>query len=157
FSHVIYCQEPNRINAPQQRYRITKACQFATDLLFMAFAIFPLPFMLIFRVMTIYNIRQSRSRIAAKDTSMITNSVTMSTNQQRQLIKQNHNLLVMLLVQILVLFILSIPLCFQRLFATIMADKPASVLQAAINNLVFNIGQLRYFFEIYVVSWRNTK
>ncbi|CAF2987689.1 unnamed protein product [Rotaria sp. Silwood2] len=162
FSHVIYCQEPNRINAPQKCYGITIACQFATDLLFMAFVIFPLPCMLVFGVMTIYNIRQSRSRVAPKDSSMITNAVKINRNQQRRLAKQDHNLLVMLLVQTLVLFVLSIPLCFQRLFATIMADKPASVLQVAINNLVFNIGQLLHFiangmpFYIYTLTGGST-
>ncbi|CAF4844460.1 unnamed protein product [Rotaria sp. Silwood1] len=47
FSHVIYCHEPNLINAPQICYGITKICRFMTDTSFMFLAIVPLPLMLI--------------------------------------------------------------------------------------------------------------
>ncbi|CAF4351299.1 unnamed protein product [Rotaria sp. Silwood2] len=147
FSHVIYCHEPNRINAPQKCYGITIACRFITDMSFMVLTILPLPLMLMFGLMTICNIRQSRGRVANQNTSIITNTMTANTNQQRRLTKQDYNLLIMLLVQIFVLFILSLPLAFQKLYSVVMADRTLSALQVAIDNLVYNLAQLLHFLS----------
>ncbi|CAF2909263.1 unnamed protein product [Rotaria sp. Silwood2] len=147
FSHVIYCHEPNRINAPQKCYGITIACRFITDMSFMVLTILPLPLMLMFGLMTIYNVRQSRKRIAHRDTLMVRNMVTVNTNQQRRLTKQDYNLLIMLLVQIFILFILSLPLAFQKLYSAIVTDTSSSSLQDAINDLFYNFSQLLHFLS----------
>ncbi|CAF3148210.1 unnamed protein product [Rotaria sp. Silwood2] len=161
FSHVIYCHEPNLINAPQACYGVTITCRFLTDISFMALTILPLPLMLMFGLMTIYNVRQSRKRIAHRDTLMVRNMVTVNTNQQRRLTKQDYNLLIMLLVQIFILFILSLPLAFQKLYSAIVTDTSSSSLQDAINDLFYSFSQLLYFlsngmtFYIYTLAGGN--
>ncbi|CAF3670988.1 unnamed protein product [Rotaria sp. Silwood1] len=145
FSHIIYCHEPNLINAPQKCYGITIACRFVTDISFILLAIVPLPLMLMFGLMTIYNIRQSRGRVANRNTSMVTNTVTATTNQRHRMTKQDQNLLIMLLVQICILFILSIPLAIQKLHSAIVTGRTPSALQVAIEDLVYNLAQLLHF------------
>ncbi|CAF1400602.1 unnamed protein product [Rotaria sordida] len=159
FSHVIYCHEPNLINAPQKCYGITITCRFVTDVSFLLLAIiFPLPLMLMFGLMTIYNIRQSKARVAHRDITTVTNTMTTNTKQQRRLTKQDYNLLVMLLVQIFILFILSLPLGFQKLYSAIVVDRTPSALNDAIENLVYNLAQLLHFlangmpFYIYTLA-----
>ncbi|CAF4037047.1 unnamed protein product [Rotaria sordida] len=159
FSHVIYCHEPNLINAPQKCYGITITCRFVTDVSFLLLAIiFPLPLMLMFSLMTIYNIRQSKARVAHRDITTVTNTMTTNTKQQRRLTKQDYNLLVMLLVQVFILFILSLPLGFQKLYSAIVVDRTPSALNDAIENLVYNLAQLLHFlangmpFYIYTLA-----
>ncbi|CAF0999285.1 unnamed protein product [Rotaria sp. Silwood1] len=158
FSHVIYCHEPNLINAPQKCYGITIACRFVTDISFMLLAILPLPLMLMFGLMTVCNIRQSRGRVANRDTSMVTHTVTTNANPRRRMSKQDQNLLIMLLVQIFILVLLSLPLAFQKLYSAIMTDRTPSALQAAVDNLVYNLAQLLHFlangmpFYIYTLA-----
>ncbi|CAF3666115.1 unnamed protein product [Rotaria sp. Silwood1] len=158
FSHVIYCHEPNLINAPQKCYGITIACQFVTDISFMLLTIVPLPLMLMFGLMTVCNIRQSRRQVANRGTLMVRNTRKVNMNQQRQLSKQDHNLIIMLLVQIIILFILSIPLCSQKLYSAIVADRTSSALQDGIDDLTYNLAQLLHFlangmpFYIYTLA-----
>ncbi|CAF1221876.1 unnamed protein product [Rotaria sp. Silwood1] len=158
FSHIIYCHEPNLINAPQKCYGITLTCRLVTDISFTFFSIFPLPLMLMFGLMTIYNIRQSRSRIAHRSTSKVTNNVTANANQRHRMTKQDQNVLVMLLVQICILFILSIPLAVQKLYSAIVDGRTSSALQEAIENLVYSLAQLLHFvsngipFYIYTLA-----
>ncbi|CAF3312903.1 unnamed protein product [Rotaria sp. Silwood2] len=147
FSHVIYCHEPNLIDAPQKCYGVTTACRLATDISFIFFSIFPLPLMLIFGLMTIYNVRQSRSRVAHRSTSVVTNPITTNTNPRRRMTKQDQNLLVMLLVQIFILFILSLPLSIQKLYSTIVDNRSSSALQDVINNLAYSLAQLLHFLS----------
>ncbi|CAF3821387.1 unnamed protein product [Rotaria sp. Silwood1] len=158
FSHIIYCHEPNLINAPQKCYGITIACRFVTDVSFMLLAILPLPLMLMFGFMTVCNIRQSRGRVANRDTLIVSHTVTTNTNPRRRMSKQDQNLLIMLFVQIFILVVLSVPLGFQKLYAVIMADRTSSALQVAIDNLVYNLAQLLHFlgngmpFYIYTLA-----
>ncbi|CAF5109799.1 unnamed protein product, partial [Rotaria sp. Silwood1] len=72
--------------------------------------------------------------------------------------KQDQNVLIMLLVQICILFILSIPLAVQKLYSAIADGRTPSALQAAIENLVYSLAQLLHFvangipFYIYTLA-----
>ncbi|CAF1137359.1 unnamed protein product [Rotaria magnacalcarata] len=162
FSHVIYCQEPNLVNTPQKCYGKTQACQFLTDISFTTLTILPLLLILIFGLMTIRNIRESRARISHIITQLGGNIRATNANQQRRLAKQDHYLLIMLLIQILILFVLSLPLSFQKIYVAITANEMPSGLNTAVNNLVYNISQMLSFlangmpFYIYTLAGGHT-
>ncbi|CAF1503080.1 unnamed protein product [Adineta steineri] len=149
FSHIIYCYEPNLINAPLKCYGVTITCRLATDLSLMFMTIFfPLLFMLIFGLMTINNVRYSRNRTRPGDISMITMQgppSTSRTTEQQQRNKIDDQLLMMLLVQVLLLFIFALPLGVQKLYSTITTNRVSSQAQVAIDNFAYNFVLLLNF------------
>ncbi|CAF1032207.1 unnamed protein product [Adineta steineri] len=148
FSHIIYCYEPNLINAPLKCYGVTIACRLATDLSLMFIVIFfPLLFMLVFGFMTIKNIRHSRDRTRPGDISMISMKWPTSTNRihKQQRNKIDDHLLIMLFVQVLLLFIFALPLGVQKLYSTITTNRVSSQAQVAIDNFVYNFALLLNF------------
>ena len=162
FSHIIYCYEPNLIDAPLKCYGITIACRLVTDLSFtFVSTFFPILLMFIFGLMTINNIRQSRNHIQPQGMSIETRTRLSLGNQPQSLKKTDYRLLIMLLVQILLLCIFGLPLGIQKLYATITTNRPPSNVQTAIDNFIYNFVLLLNFlangmpFYIYTLAGGN--
>ncbi|CAF3712297.1 unnamed protein product [Rotaria socialis] len=159
FSHVIYCHEPYQINAPQKCYGATVVCRYVADLSFTCMSILPLIPMLVFGLMTINNVHQSHNRTAPTD---ISNRATMISTHPSRLRKRDRSLIAMLLVQIIILCILSVPLGMDKVYSSITADRQQSTLQVAVSNLLYNIAQLLHFlangvpFYIYTLAGGNS-
>jgi hypothetical protein len=146
FSHIIYCYEPNLIDAPLKCYGITVTCRFVTDASFTFITIlFPLLLMLVFGLMTIVNVRQSRGRIRPGNLSVITGPCETNVAQRVHRKKLDYHLLVMLLIQFLLLIVLGLPLGIQKLYATITINRAVSKLQMAVDNFVYGFVLLLNF------------
>ncbi|CAF3446149.1 unnamed protein product [Rotaria socialis] len=63
--------EPFQKDSPQKCYDATVACRYVTDLLFTFLPILPLIPMLVFGLLTIQNVRQSRNRTIPTDVSRV--------------------------------------------------------------------------------------
>ncbi|UJR18175.1 hypothetical protein I4U23_005075 [Adineta vaga] len=146
FSHILYCYEPNLMDAPLKCYGVTVTCRLVTDISFTFGSTFiPIVFMLIFGLMTIRNIRRSRKKVLPRDLSMGTNQISVGERQRPSLSKSDYRLVMMLLVQILLLVVFGLPLGVQKLYATIIINRPTSQLQTAIDNFVYNFTLLLNF------------
>ncbi|UJR12139.1 hypothetical protein I4U23_016316 [Adineta vaga] len=146
FSHILYCYEPNLMDAPLKCYGVTVTCRLVTDISFTFGSTFiPIVFMFIFGLMTIRNIRRSRMKVQARDLSMETNQISTGERQRPSLSKSDYRLMMMLLAQILLLVVFGLPLGVQKLYATITINRPTPQLQTVIDNFVYSFVLLLNF------------
>lgn len=147
FSHVLYCHEPNRVDAPLQCYGITITCRFVTDASFTFFATFiPLVAMFIFGLLTVRNIRHSRIHTQHMHVGTIVSTANPSSHIMSNQKKTDHRLMTMLLVQVCLLLVFGMPLGIQKLYATLTVNQTISSEQIAVDNLVYTIVLLANFF-----------
>jgi hypothetical protein len=155
FIQLVYCYDANQINAPLKCYATTLACSLYSDLCFAFITVaIPLALMLIFGLLTISNIRYTQHNIQPSQSSVI---------RQRLLKrKTDRALTVMLIVQIILLAIFTVPLFVQRLYITLTNNVPKTALQNTVNNFIYNVAFLIYSiadgmsFYIYTLAGGST-
>ncbi|UJR07120.1 hypothetical protein I4U23_011408 [Adineta vaga] len=131
----IFCFEANLTNTPLKCYSKTVTCGIISDIFFALVTIlFPLSLMFIFSLLIISNIRQTKARIQHGESKSIDNNKRL--NQQK---KTDRQLLFMLLAQILLILIFTLPIALSKLYATITRDTVKSTLQITIENFIFNV------------------
>ena len=136
YAQMFYCYEANLLNAPLKCYGKTTACRLVTDLTYAFFAnIFPLIIMLCFGLMTIRNVRQVKRRIQHTNMNMISVSRFSSQNQSKKL---DDYLLIMLLVQVILFAVFTLPQNIQKFIAYAQSNETISALDNAIENFIFN-------------------
>ena len=156
YAQMFYCYEANLINAPLRCYGKTIACRLVTDLSY-AFAanIIPLIIMLVFGSMTIVNVRQTQRRIHHINVASV--SVTNRSNQQRSK-KIDHYLFLMLLCQVILFAVFTLPQNIQKFISLAQTNDVKSSLDKAIENFIFNFFLLFAYlangmsFYIYTLS-----
>lgn len=143
YIHMFYCYEANSINTPLKCYGKTKICRVTTDLPY-AFITYMIPIiiMIIFGLMTISNIRKSNRRVNVTVTAVMTN-----IQQQQQWKRTDCHLLLMLLIQILLYSLFTLPQATQKIYSTFTEDQIKSSLQKSIENLIFNFFLLLTYFS----------
>jgi hypothetical protein len=163
YAQIFYCYEANLINSPLKCYGRTELCRIVT-VLADAFvtAGMPIMFMIIFGMMTISNVRQTQRRLQPLPMSILVtaNNVTLTNlaRQQRRSKKTDRHLLVMLLVQVIILTLLTLPFTVVEVYSTLTATQYKTPLQTAIVNFVFNFALLLIYlccgtpFYIYTLS-----
>lgn len=141
YAEILYCYEPNLVNAPFKCYAKDYPCQLLADLTFVCYTtIAPIIVMFIFGLMTIVNIRQSQSRLlkmTVATTTTTTATGTTSGAQQRSK-SVERNLLAMVFVQVIVLGSLTLPQAIQRLYAVLVGTRNDPLI-AAIDMFIYNI------------------
>ena len=156
----IYCFEANLINTPLKCYTRTIVCGIVSDLFFALVTILcPLIFMFVFGLLTIVNVRavQSRLQVAAVSTNGRTGqeSTAGHATQRR---KSDRHLLIMLLIQVLLILLFTLPMAIYKLYSTIMRDVSKSSLERTVENCIFNVFLLLLYvscgmpFYIYTLS-----
>lgn len=146
FSQILYCYEPNLINAPLKCYGATLACRLLTDLSFTIITILiPIFLMLIFGLMTIKNIHQSRVQTEPANTSTANTTKSHHGISQQRRHKTDSRLFLMLITQITLLLIFGLPLGIQKLYTSITVNRIPSNTQVAIDNFVYNFVLLLNF------------
>ncbi|CAF3472311.1 unnamed protein product [Rotaria socialis] len=159
----LYCFEANLTNTPLKCYTKTVWCSILNDLSLSLITILcPLMLMIIFSTMTILNIRKSRSRLhPAQNTAdnsigqstMIGNNTTVAEQK-----KTDRRLSIMLLVQIFLICLFTLPLAALKLYTTMTRSLAKSALRITIENFAFNVVLLVFYlycgmpFYIYVLS-----
>ncbi|CAF1232249.1 unnamed protein product [Adineta ricciae] len=141
----LICYEANLTDAPLKCYLKTALCAILADLSFALITILcPLLLMLIFGLMIISNVRQTRARLQPTPVtidSRATKNTTISTGneQQSQQRRMDRHLLVMLLVQVVLLLVITLPFAISKLYTTITRDRVKSTLQNITESFIFNL------------------
>ena len=146
FSHFIFpCSlllyKPNLVYAPLRCYGVTPTCRFVTDALFALRSIFiRLVLMLVFKLLTIRNLRQSRN-------SLQPNTIVSTEERSRKAFSgSDYRLLIILLTWAFLMFLFGLSSDLQRLYATITTNHPTSKTQVTSNNSAYSLAQLLNFF-----------
>lgn len=151
YAQMLYCYEANRIDTPLKCYGKTSACRVATDISFATLTILgPLCLMTVFGLLTIINVRQSQRRV---QTLTLANGGTENTNRSSGIASRNserktkkradQNLLRMLLVQVAILIIFTLPLSLDKFYSSF--SEEGSALAYDINAFVYDVAILSYF------------
>ncbi|CAF1047265.1 unnamed protein product [Rotaria sp. Silwood1] len=140
YAQIFYCYEANLSNAPLKCYGKTIWCRLLIDFTFTVVSILiPSLLMFIFGLMTILNIRHSaQRRIQPMSISLMVQEMTINGQQQRWK-KTDKHLLYMLLIQVILLTLFSLPQAIQNIYANSTRNESRTPLQSAINNFVFNL------------------
>ncbi|CAF5080873.1 unnamed protein product, partial [Rotaria sp. Silwood1] len=134
YAQLFYCYEANQIHTPLKCYGKTVACRYITDFSFAVITILcPLFFMILFGLLSVSNVQQSQRRVQ----SLQLQSIISITNKQagsvfgntEQKLKQktDRSLLRMLLVQVLILSIFTLPLSLDKFYSSFSGDDASSV------------------------------
>jgi len=162
YSPVFYCYQANLINAPIKCYGKTEVCRLLNDLIYAILTIIvPIVFMLIYGVMTLINIQQVKIRIhianASKSTNTV-NSVASAVLTQASKKKLDRRLFVMLIVQVILLTLFTLPQAIRKLYSSLTTQQTQTLLNLTINNFIFNLLLLLTYiangmpFYIYTLS-----
>jgi cation transport ATPase len=164
YAQLFYCYQANLINTPYKCYTHTEVCRIVTSMsdAFVAAAM-PIMFMMIFGMMTISNVRQTQRRLQPLPMSTLVTATNgtltnQAQQQQRRSKKTDRHLLVMLLFQVIILTLLSLPFIVAEIYSTLTATQYKTPLQTAIVNFVFNFALLLVYlccgtpFYIYTLS-----
>jgi hypothetical protein len=163
YAQLFYCYEANLINSPLECYGRTELCRIVTAMLdAFVTATIPIMFMIIFGMMTISNVRQTQRRLQPLPMPKLVTAnnvrLTNPAQHQRRSKKTDRHLLVMLLFQVIILTLLSLPFTVAEIYSTLTATQYKTPLQTAIVNFVFNFTLLLVYlccgtpFYIYTLS-----
>ena len=167
YGPIFYCYEANLTNAPLRCYGKNDGCRYSNDINYACLTIIlPILCMLFFGVLTIVNIRQVRSRVHVVSfvriypTGIPSLKVSVSAPLQAVLLKRklDRRLFLMLVSQIILLGIFTLPQAFQKLYSTITVNSTSTPVKRAIQNFLFNLVLLLTYlangipFYIYTLS-----
>lgn len=140
YAQIFYCYEANLTNTPLKCYGKSTECQLLIDSEFTAISIvLPSLLMFIFGFMTIRNIRQRALRRIQPKTLTPINGTEGVNERLQQLKKIDHDLFLMLFIQIILLTLFSLPQSIQNLYLNATRFQLKSSEQNAINNFIFNL------------------
>lgn len=153
YTQMLYCYDITDGNTPLPCYGKTLACQHLTDFSLILITILcPLFFMVVFGLLTISNVHRSQLRVQTHPVKSTVNAGNNSSgavirNSEKKLKQKNdRNLLRMLLVQVLLLIILTLPLAVSKIYSTTAGDD-ASETDAIISSFVYQLCILIYFIS----------
>jgi hypothetical protein len=147
YAQLFYCHEANLINSPLKCYGHTDLCRIVTSMsdAFVTAAM-PIMFMMIFGMMTISNVSQTQRRLQPTTMSTLysanTGTLTNLARPERRSRKTDRHLLVMLLFQVIILTLLTLPFTVVEVYSSLTVTQYKTPLQTAIVNFVFNFALL---------------
>jgi hypothetical protein len=137
YAQIFYCYEANLTNAPLKCYGKTVWCRLLIDSEFTSISILlPSLVMLFFGLKTILTLHRSSLRRIQPVTG---STGTQTASNGRRSKKTDHYLFVMLIVQVILLTLFSLPQAIQNLHANITRNETKSAVFIAVNNFVFNL------------------
>lgn len=129
----IYCFDANLVGTPIKCYTTSQTCHLYNDLTLALLTItIPTIVMLIFGLLTIINMHQSRRRTDASVTTVTTVSNSRSRRTEQILTR-------MLFAQIFLIIILNLPHALFIIYLTITSDQSLTPVQGTINGFIFNL------------------
>ena len=145
YTHVFICYQANLTNSPLRCYGGNIPCRIVTDLTYAILSIeAPIVVMIVFGLMTIVNVRRSYHRVFIATHSQTETSRPKSNSKWK---KTDSNLLLMLLIQTILFSLFTLPQAIQRMYSTFTEQQPRSLLQTAIENMIFNLLLLFTYFS----------
>ena len=162
YSPIFYCYQANLTNAPLKCYGKDDICRLMNDLSYACLTItFPIILMFIFGLLTIINIRQAKNRVhntSLTDFNPMGNVSHIGQGIPISQKKLDRRLFLMLLFQIILLSLFTLPQAGQKLYSTLVSDAGQTPLKKAIDNFIFNLVLLFTYlangmsFYIYTLS-----
>ena len=164
YIQMFICYEANLVNAPLKCYSKSVECRLVGDISFAFITILcPLFLMVLFGVLTIINVRQTRRRVHQRNNRESANvgnenySSSIGSQQHRQK-KIDRQLLIMLLFQVTLLTIFALPLAIQRFYSTLTSNNSQTTLQKTLDGFLYSLALLLLYialglpFYIYTLS-----
>ncbi|CAF0986646.1 unnamed protein product [Adineta steineri] len=149
YVQLFYCYEANLTNSPLECYGRSAWCRLLIDLEFISIVVLlPSMMMLIFGILTILNIRNVTLRQIQPVIKTGSNQTVSANGHSPKLKKSDRYLLLMLLIQVILLTLFSLPQAIQNLYSHITQYEAESPLNTAINDFVFNL----FFLLTYVTN-----
>jgi hypothetical protein len=152
FSQMLYCYKANLLNTPLICYGKTGYCRILTDITYTYFTILlPVILMTIFGLMTISNIRETRMCMKPRKVFSdrhVNKEVLVFLNQQRQRWKKIERYLRrMLLLQIILLILLTLPQAIHKLYCTITLNEDKTSLEYDIDRFLYKFALLLPYLQ----------
>ncbi|CAF1620326.1 unnamed protein product [Rotaria magnacalcarata] len=140
WSQTLYCYNTDRIQAPLTCYGMSPICRIFNDVTYaITTVLIPSVLMLIFGFLTIHNINRSQRAVVP---FMGTIHGISALNMRKRKKKNRFNkgsLTGMLLLQVILLTLFSLPQALQQLYLTFTISTIRSPLRKAIENFIINI------------------
>ncbi|CAF2367413.1 unnamed protein product [Rotaria sp. Silwood2] len=139
WSQSLFCYNTNLPQAPLKCYGMTETCRIFNDVVYASSTvIIPSLLMLIFGFLTIHNINRSR-RTIEPFIGMVIHMNHINKKIKRRRIRYNKGSLTgMLLLQVILLTLLSLPQAIHQLYLTFTIHVTRSPLRTAIENFIIN-------------------
>ncbi|CAF1241739.1 unnamed protein product [Didymodactylos carnosus] len=135
YAEMFYCYEANQITGPFLCNGKDSPCRYFNSLIYtLFFIVLPLMVMVVFGILTLSNVRKL-NRLVAPASSTTRGSTTLARTVRSK--KSDKQLTKMLLVQVLISTILTVPYSIQYLYLTFSVGIYKSPLQVAAENLCF--------------------
>ncbi|CAF1129794.1 unnamed protein product, partial [Didymodactylos carnosus] len=135
YAEIFYCNDANLLIPPLPCYAKNYPCRLYNDFTFaLIFVVIPCLLMCIFGYLTILNIRKLHRSVVP--TSGIR---TKNSKDTRNIKKSDRQLIQMLLIQVLLLTMFTLPIAIQRLYATLTINTVKSQLSLTIENFLFQL------------------
>jgi hypothetical protein len=152
YSQMLYCYEANLVDTPLNCYGKTSFCRLLTDVTYACFTVLiPLILMIIFGLMAISNVREVRSYIESRKGSltkrMNTKNVIFISKQTRSWKKLERHLRRMLLLQVIVVILLTLPQAIHKLYLTMTSNAQKSALEYSFDRFLYNLDLLLPYLE----------
>ncbi|CAF0840791.1 unnamed protein product [Adineta ricciae] len=158
-SECFYCYSSNLVNAPSKCFSNGIGCRLTNDMLFAVCAILiPLCVMTTFGFLTLGNIRRARNRVHSGQISAMSQIKITVAVRSKRLKKTDHRLVTMLLVQVVLLAMFTIPSSIEKFYSTLTANVVKSASRAVTENLIYNSALLLTYlangmpFYVYTLS-----
>jgi hypothetical protein len=134
YMQMLFCYKANLTNTPLKCYGKTPACRLLTDLTYACVTVLlPLILMTTFGFMTISNVRVSRQSIDSQTTNTVKysnkESLILLKRQKRRWKKVDRYLCRMLLLQVILFIVLTLPQAIHKLYFTIASNKYQSSIE----------------------------
>ncbi|CAF1493123.1 unnamed protein product [Adineta ricciae] len=160
YIQMLYCYEADQLNAPLKCYASTHICRVLSDISFALLTLFiPLLVMLLFGVMTIFNIRQRHHQVHHHNAVIQHHNADIHEIYRK---RTDRHLVIMLFFQIATLFILSMPCPIQRLYLAFKSPDPVTGRQYPLDAFIFTVSLLSMYlanglsFYIYTICGGST-
>jgi hypothetical protein len=149
YSQMFYCIDGNLVNGPLRCGPISASCALLNDMLYVCVSVFvPSALMFVLGLLTVGHVRQSRFRrvqpTVAGSSSQPTNSNTAGERSK----KPDRHLLKMLLIQVVLLTLFSLPQTMHNVYTNIIRGQTRSSLHNAVSSFALNL----FFLLSYVTN-----
>lgn len=151
YSQMLYCYDANLIGTPLRCYGKTALCRLFSDIAYGTISIsLPLVIMIIFGFKTVFNVHQTKLRIHKQRIEPVptlrTQTVIQNSNEkQNQWKKQDRHLFLMLLVQVIIQALLTLPQVFTKFYISITMFQLQTPLKLTIDHFIYNFTLLLSF------------
>jgi len=139
WAESIFCYDANVGNAPLKCYGKSNSCRIFNDIVYASSTVsIPSILMLIFGLLTIRNINRSHRAIQPFRVTTVFNVSEVNRKQKQRIRRSESSLTRMLLLQVILLTLCSIPQAMHQFYLTVTIDVNKSPLRTAIENFVVN-------------------